>query len=106
MIARDQNNDRELVENFEKEIDEIFNAIEKMSKSVSEMNELKNVGLYVTFKNNQFRLPDNTITVDQFLKIEKLAKLSLNFLTKVMEFAESKGGFSEFERLIKEETEN
>src|SRR5690606_3122721 len=102
MIARDQNNDRELVENFEKEIDEIFNAIEKMSKSVSEMNELKNVGLYVTFKNNQFRLPDNTITVDQFLKIEKLAKLSLNFLTKVMEFAESKGGFSEFERLIKE----
>ena len=93
MIARDQTNDTKLKEEIEKEIDGVFDAVEELRKSTSDLNELKNVGLYVTFKNNEFRLPDKTITVAQFIEIEKLAKLSLGFLRKVMEFAESKVDF-------------
>nr|WP_299167568.1 AbiV family abortive infection protein [uncultured Allomuricauda sp.] len=105
MIERDQNKDPNLKEEKEKEVDKVFDVFDKLRKSETDLNELKNVGLYVTFKNNEFRLPDKTITASQFIEIENLAKWSLGFLKKVIDFAENKGGLSEFERLIKEETE-
>ncbi|WP_299836124.1 AbiV family abortive infection protein [uncultured Tenacibaculum sp.] len=101
MILRDRTENSKLKQEIESEIKEVGSLIEKFKKPTSDLNELKNVGLYVTYKNNEFRLPDKTITVTQFIEIEKLAKLSLSFLKKVMEFAEAHGGLHEFDKQIK-----
>ncbi|SEC66169.1 abortive infection protein, AbiV family [Tenacibaculum sp. MAR_2009_124] len=101
MVLRDQTENEELKKEIEKDINDLGKLIEQFEIPTSELNELKNVGLYVTFKNNQFRLPDKTITVNQFIQIEKLATLSLSFLEKVMEFAEAHGGLHDYDRQVK-----
>lgn len=106
MMARDQNNLPIKGKDFEKDLAEIENKIENFSESEKELDRLKNVGLYITYSNNNFHLPDKTITVKQYLNIQKLANLGTEIIGMMMEFYESKGGFSgykkELRKLIKE----
>ncbi len=102
MIAKDQNNDIEFKNKLDNKIEELHSMIEGLREYESDMNRLKNVGLYVTFNNNNFNLPDKTITVTEFLRIKEFAHLGLESLERIIEFADSKGGFREFKRLISE----
>ncbi len=106
MIARSQNNLPNSGTDFEKELAEIEEKIDDIAESEMELDRLKNVGLYVTYSDNQFHLPDKTITVKQYINIQKLANLGTEIIEMMMEFYESKGGFigfkNELRRLLKE----
>lgn len=62
--------DSEILENLRGELG-LTNEQEK------EFNRLKNAGLYVSFFENDFHLPDDVITMGQYDKIKKLARLGL-----------------------------
>jgi len=96
MIAKDQTSNESYKDQLQIFIDELDSIVEEMKQYESEMNRLKNVGLYITFHENNFHLPDRTITVTQFYRIKKFAELGLKSLDRIMEFAKSKGGFKEF----------
>jgi AbiV family abortive infection protein len=90
---------------FKKISDELLLELENSKKDEAELNRLKNVGLYVTFSENDFHLPDKTITVSQFLKIKKLAELSLHVSDFAMEFFKEKGGLENLRKVYLEELE-
>ncbi|MDO6745535.1 AbiV family abortive infection protein [Tenacibaculum soleae] len=106
MMSRDQNNLPIKGIDFEKELQEIENRIDDFSESEKELDRLKNVGLYITYSDNDFHLPDRTITVKQYLNIQKLANLGTGIIEMMMEFYNGKGGFTgykkELRKLIKE----
>ena len=110
MISRDQNNLPNAGKDFETELLEIEKKTDNISESENELDRLKNVGLYVTFSENKFQLPDKTITVKQYINIQKLANLGTKIIEMMMEFYESKGGFLRFKKelriLLKESTKN
>ncbi|MBW6480674.1 MAG: AbiV family abortive infection protein [Bacteroidales bacterium] len=101
MIKRDQTEDVELKKECENEIEKLNEAINDIRINEPELNRLKNIGLYVSFNNNEFTLPDKTISVNQFYRIKDFARLGLKSLDSILEFAEAKGGFKEFKKLIK-----
>jgi len=78
----------------------------KLKEQETELNRLKNVGLYVSFKDNEFNLPDNTITQSQFMNIEKLAKMGLDSMEANIEYIESKGGYSKMRENFEKERNN
>lgn len=96
MLSRSQNGLPNTGEEFDAEIDQIYNQLDEITSTEKELDRLKNVGLYVTFHENKFHLPDKSITVKQFLDIEKLANLGTGLITMMMEFYNSKGGFPGF----------
>ena len=94
---------------FEKEIkndiEELENKISELEEDDIELNNLKNKSLYITFENNKFNLPDDIITLKKFIIIEKISTISLKIVKEIIDFADAKGGFSEFKRILKEEKE-
>jgi AbiV family abortive infection protein len=110
MIARSQNNLPNSGTDFEKELAEIEEKIDDIAESEIELDRLKNVGLYVTYSDNQFHLPDKTITVKQYINIQKLANLGTEIIEMMMEFYDSKGGFTGFKnelrKILKEKNQN
>lgn len=78
---------------IEAPINELLEELKNWRSQELELNRLKNVGLYVTFNDNKFHLPDKTITVAQYIKIKKVAKLSLQVAQYVIDFFEAKDGF-------------
>lgn len=96
----------DLIEDFENEykieIEKITNQLNVLLEQENELNRLKNVGLYVTFNNNNFNLPDDAIMTSAFLQIKNLAVMSLNVVKKIIDYAENKGGFDKLKELHKE----
>jgi AbiV family abortive infection protein len=78
----------------------------KLKEQEIELNILKNVGLYVSFKDNEFHLPDDTITLSQFINIEKLAKIGLNSMEANIKYIEAKGGYSKMRENFEKERNN
>ena len=87
---------------LKKEMEDLENRFFEIQVEEEELNKLKNKSLYVTYENNKFHLPDDVITAAQFKRIEKIATISLNAVKGMVDFADSKGGFSEFKRLFQE----
>lgn len=102
MMEKNQSEDIIRKKEIEREMEEIAEGIDNIRKSNTELNKRKNAGLYVTFEDNRFHLPDRTIKVTEFYDMQRLSRLNKDLISRVMEFAESKGGFSQFERLLKE----
>ena len=75
MLSRNQNGLANDGKGFDQELDEISKQLDEITLSEEELDKLKNVGLYVTFYDNEFHLPDKTITVKQWIDIQKLANL-------------------------------
>ncbi len=96
MLSRNQNGLANDGKGFDQELDEISKQLDEITLSEEELDKLKNVGLYVTFYDNEFHLPDKTITVKQWIDIQKLANLGTALIEMMMEFYDSKGGFSGF----------
>ncbi|WP_298529230.1 AbiV family abortive infection protein [uncultured Christiangramia sp.] len=96
MLSRSQNNLENDGEEFDRELEEINNKLDEITLTEKELDKLKNVGLYVTYSDNEFHLPDKSITAKQFIDIQKLANLGLEQIQTMMEFYESKGGFLAF----------
>ncbi|NCP84617.1 MAG: AbiV family abortive infection protein [Bacteroidetes bacterium] len=87
------------------EIQELETRISELYENDVELNRLKNQSLYVTFENNKFNLPDDIITVRHFAIIEKIATISLKAIKRMVDFADAKGGYLEFKRILEEEKE-
>lgn len=96
MFSRDLNGLANEGEEFEKELNKIDNILDEITLSEEELDKLKNVGLYVTFYDNEFHLPDKTITLKQWINIQKLANLGKKQIEMIMDFYDSNGGFSSF----------
>lgn len=77
--------------NSKESIQKLLEVLENLQQRETELNRLKNAGLYVSFKDNKFHLPDNTITLSQFINIEKLARISIMAVESNIQYIESKG---------------
>lgn len=80
--------------NSKESIQKLLEELENLQQQETELNRLKNVGLYVSFKDNEFHLPDNTITLSQLMNIEKLARISILVIESKIKYIELKGGYN------------
>lgn len=92
-LSKNPINPEKFEENFKNEIDQITKAYQATLEIKEELNNLKNKSLYVTFNNNKFILPENTISNADFSRIKFLTLISLQAMQKIIDFFEAKGGF-------------
>jgi AbiV family abortive infection protein len=90
-------------EKFEKLELQLLEELSKWQAQEDDLNRLKNVSLYVTYSDNDFHLPDLAITLSQFVRIQKLARLSLETVESVINFIEAKGGFAKLRQVYLDE---
>ena len=102
--------ENESIESFEvnkkESIDRLLGELENLQQQETELNRLKNVGLYVSFKDNDFHLPDDTITLSQFMNIEKLSRISIIAVESNIKYIESKGGYAKLKENLENEIKN
>jgi AbiV family abortive infection protein len=78
---------------FEKTEKELLEQLRLWQSQESEINRLKNVSLYVTFRDNEFHSPDTEIMLNRFVDIKKLAQLGLSITNDLIRYFDSKGGY-------------
>lgn len=91
-------------EDFKDEIEEITKAYEATLGIKDELNGLKNKSLYITFNNNKFISPDDSIMTSNYLRIKQLTTISLQAIQKILDFFEAKGGFVKMREHLKNGT--
>lgn len=91
-------------EDFKDEIEGITKAYEATLGIKDELNGLKNKSLYVTFNNNKFISPDDSIMTSNYLRIKQLTTISLQAIQKILDFFEAKGGFVKMREHLKNGT--
>lgn len=101
MLSKSKNGLTNSDKDFQKEFRNIETEINEIFSSEKELDSLKNVGLYITYSKNDFHLPDKSITVTQYIFIQKLAILSIELISWLMAFYESKGGFSKYKKELR-----
>lgn len=103
-LSKTNTNPNKFQEDFKDKIEEITNAYESTLKIKDELNGLKNKSLYITYNNNKFISPDDSIMTSNYLRIKQLATLSLQAIQKTLDFFEAKGGFVKMREHLKNGT--
>jgi AbiV family abortive infection protein len=99
-IARGQAKDEKIKIEIQSDMDKFDSLFEKIIQDEKKLNNLKNVGLYVVYQDDEFKLPDHTITTSEYFTMKELASLSLKSVQRMIDFAKAKGGFEKFKEQV------
>ena len=87
-------------------LEEFTDSVTKLLNHGEELSRLKNASLYVSFHDNEFHSPENSIGFESFISMELLAKISLKSVHEIVEFVEAKGGFETLREVYLQELKN